>query len=109
MTVRADAPAEFNGEQMNRLHVTLGEQALCTLFIRKGDATVAGWSTMAETSVGMMPRIVIVESAKMINGIRVPVILRERTGDEYVSLTTYTKVLTGDAALTGFAREEIGE
>lgn len=107
MTVRAESPAEFNGERMSRLLVNFGEQTVCTLFIRTGDRTLAGWSTLAETSAGMMPRVVIVESAKPVDGVRVPIVLREQTGEKYGSLTKYTSVLTGDTALAEFSREEI--
>lgn len=109
MTVRAESPAEFNGERMSRLLVTFGEETLCTLFIRTGDRTLAGWSTVGETSAGMMPRVVIVESARTVDGVRVPIVLRERTGEKYGSLTRYTSVLTGEAALAEFTRKEIRE
>lgn len=109
MTVRAESPAEFNGERMHRLLVAFGEQTVCTLFIRTRDRTLAGWSTLAETSAGMMPRVVIVESAKTVDGVRVPIVLREQTGETDVSLTKYTSVLTGEAALAEFTREDIRE
>ena len=109
MTVRAESPAEFNGERMSRLLVTVGEETVCALFIRTRDSTLAGWSTLAETSAGMMPRVVVVESAKTVDGVRVPIVLREQTGEKYGSLTEYTSVLTGEAALAEFAREDIRE
>lgn len=102
MSVRTLPAAEFNGESMNRLLVTDGSEAVCTLFIRVRDAIVAGWSTAADTSVGVMPQVVVVEDARSINGVRVPVAIRERTGDRFSSLTQYTKVLVGAAALRGF-------
>jgi hypothetical protein len=57
----------------------------------------------------MMPRVVVVEAAKTVDGVRVPVVLRERTGERYVAVATYTKVLTGSAALQEFARAELEE
>lgn len=109
MTVRVEPPAEFNGERMSRLLVTIGEETVCTLFVRTPDGTLAGWSTMAETSAGMMPRLVVVESARTVDGVRVPIVLREQTGATFGSLTKYTSVLTGEAALAEFAREGIRE
>ncbi len=102
MSVRTLPAAELNGESMNRLLVSDGSEAVCTLFIRVRDAVVAGWSTMADTSVGFMPQVVVVEDARTIDGTRVPVALRERTGDRFGSLTHYTTVLVGAAASRRF-------
>lgn len=98
MSVRTLPAAEFNGESMNRLLISDGPEAVCTLFIRAQDAVVAGWSTMADTSVGFMPQVVVIEDARTIDGTRVPVVLRERTGDQFGSLTHYTTLLVGAAA-----------
>lgn len=106
MTMRAGEPVEFNGEPANPLHVTAGGEAVCTLFVRRRDATVAGWSTSAETSAGFVPQTVVVESVTLADGIRLPAVLRERTGDNYISVTTFTTFLTGESALQEFARDE---
>jgi hypothetical protein len=106
MTVRADQPVEFNGEPAIPLHVALGGEAVCTLFVRQRDATVAGWSTNAETSAGFIPQVVVVEAVKAVDGIRLPIVLRERTGDTYRSLTSFTTVVTGDAALREFMGDQ---
>ncbi len=104
MVVRTRPAAEFEGEPTYRLHIAADSETVCTLFIRTRDSVVVGWSTMAETSAGVMPQVVVVGATKRVDGMRVPVVIRERTGDQFGSVTTYTRVLVGDAASREFVR-----
>ena len=103
MTVRTGSETAFNGQRVNELQVHKEGALICSLFVRRNGSTLAGWSAVAETSVGTMPRIVVVAEARQAEGTRLPSRLRERTGPNYVSEYVFPTVLAGSAALREFA------
>lgn len=94
----------FNGHRARLLEVMRSGERLCTLYFATTDAALLGWTTVAETSIGDMPRVAVVERSTLVAGMRLPVVIRERTGSQFGSVTRYTRVLVGEPALEEFRR-----
>jgi hypothetical protein len=105
MKVRAGARRSYLAAVVQPLEVRSDDdQIVCVLMVRVKDAEIVGWTLMAETSVGAMPQSVAIERTQNVDGVVLPVLQREQTGDHYGSVTSFTDVRVGDLARQAFTR-----
>lgn len=101
----ASGPREaFAGQAAQALSVTTAEGALCTVYLSIPTSTILGWTTSAETGIGYMRQEVVIEQTAVVDGVRVPTVLSESTGERYRSITRYTSVVVGNRSLVEFGR-----
>lgn len=98
MRVRVGTTQSFASFRVQALEVRDATGVVCNLMLRADDATVVGWTLMAETSEGDMRQTVVVDRSRGVGKVLLPVVQRERTGEKYGSLTSFTSVTLGDAA-----------
>lgn len=102
MTAALERRRTFARQAALPLRITATTGEICTLYFSQRNDLLLGWTYVAETSEGSYPAIIEIEQARVVHGMRVPVVQRSVIGGKYDSRTAYQRVWVGPEALSRF-------